>query len=79
MEDIQQIPHEERGWLTVQEIMSEEIKMVSPDDDIFDALKILSQEDIGRLMVVEDGKLVGIITRSDIIKGFRLRQMESMS
>jgi len=76
MEDIQKLPPEEYNEKKVGDIMSREIKKVNPDDDIHQALNILSREDIGRLMVIEGEKLVGIITRSDIMKGFRLRQLQ---
>ena len=73
--DTKKIKPEERNNNLVKDIMSQDIKKVSPDDDVYQALKKLSTYDIGRLMVVENGKLVGIITRSDILKGFRLRQI----
>ena len=75
MEDVQSISPEEYRNMTVGDIMVDEIKTVSADDDIFKAFKLLFQENIGRLIVVEDGKMSGIITRSDIMKGFRLLQM----
>ncbi len=76
MGDIQKVTPEERHIRGVRDIMSKEIKSVNPKDDIYTALKLLSRQDLGRLMVLEDEKLVGIITRSDIMKGFRLRLLE---
>lgn len=76
MEDIQKVSPREYEEKTVYDIMSTEIKKVHPDDDIYEVLRILSSEDIGRLMVVEGEELVGIITRSDIMKGFRLQQLQ---
>ncbi|MFW5995840.1 MAG: site-2 protease family protein [Halanaerobiaceae bacterium] len=79
MEDVQRIPAEEYGQTTVGEIMEEEIKTVRSDDDIYKAFKLLFQENIGRLIVVEEDKMKGIITRSDIMKGFRLQQMRHLN
>lgn len=76
MEDIQKVSPKEYKEKRVYDIMSREIKKVHPDDDIDHALRLLSTEDIGRLMVVDGERLVGIITRSDIMKGFRLQQIQ---
>ncbi|MFW5980533.1 MAG: CBS domain-containing protein [Halanaerobiaceae bacterium] len=77
MEDVQSVPDEKYNTTRIKDIMSTDIKKVSPEDSLFDALKKLSQADIGRLMVMENDKLVGIITRSDIMKAYRLKQMKN--
>ena len=38
---------------------------VKPDDTVFDALKVLAEKGVGALMVVEKGKLVGILSERD--------------
>ncbi len=52
----------------VKDLMSKKIITVSPDDTVQDAATIMSEEDVNRLPVLEDGKLVGIITRGDIVR-----------
>jgi CBS domain-containing protein len=47
---------------------------ISPDASVFDALKMMADNNIASLVVLEDGKLVGIITerlyaREIILKG----------
>jgi CBS domain-containing protein len=47
---------------------------ISPDASVFDALKMMADNNIASLVVLEDGKLVGIITerlyaREVILKG----------
>jgi Zn-dependent protease/predicted transcriptional regulator len=74
--DTSKVDPEKRNEYRVRDIMSRDIKRVSPDDDVYQVLKKLSGYDIGRLMVVKNEELVGIITRSDIMKGFRLRQIQ---
>jgi CBS domain-containing protein len=49
---------------------------VSPDATVFDALAIMAEKDIGSLVVMEGGKLIGIVTerhysRNVILKGKR--------
>jgi len=68
LSDINSIPEENRTKLKVGEVMSKEPIVISPDDHLENALKLLIKYDIGRLPVVENGKLVGIITRSDIMR-----------
>mgnify|MGYP004702053119 CR=1 FL=1 len=74
--DTSKVDPEKRNEFRVKDIMSRDIKKVSPGNDVYQAIKKLSGYDIGRLMVVENEELVGIITRSDIMKGFRLRQIQ---
>ncbi|MEO8384479.1 MAG: CBS domain-containing protein [Betaproteobacteria bacterium] len=38
---------------------------VRPDDTVFDALKVLAEKGVGALMVMEKGKLVGILSERD--------------
>ena len=76
MEDIQHIPPEKRAETRIKNIMTTEIITVKPEDDLFEAFKQLSRANIGRLMVVENEELKGILTRSDIMKGYRLKSLQ---
>jgi predicted transcriptional regulator len=76
MEDVRNIKPEKHEDFTVRDIMSQDIKKVSPNEDVNKALKMLLEEDIGRLMVMEDDELVGIITRTDIFNAFKIKQIE---
>jgi len=50
----------------VREVMSRDVKVVEPDKSLEDAVKIMVDNKIKKLPVVENEKLVGIITASDI-------------
>ena len=52
---------------TVGEIMSTKIISIDPDTSLEKAVEIMIENKIKRLPVVEEGKLVGIVTASDII------------
>lgn len=54
--------------LTIGEIMTREPITIKPDATIREAAKIMLQHKIGGLPVMEDGKVVGIITESDIFR-----------
>lgn len=55
---------------TVSELMVREVVAVTPEDTIEDALLILHRRRFGALPVVEGRRLVGIITRLDILAAF---------
>lgn len=52
----------------VERVMSRRIVTISPDENAFKALKIMSEKGIGRLPVVENGRIVGIVSRSDVVR-----------
>ena len=62
---------------TIQQLLSEKgdlVLSVSPDETVFDAIQKMADNDVGSLTVLEDGRLVGIITerhyaRNVILKG----------
>jgi acetoin utilization protein AcuB len=43
--------------------------VVSPETSLVEAARTMMEKDIGGLPVVEDGKLVGMITKSDVLRG----------
>lgn len=56
------------SMLTAQnilEIKGKDIWTISPDDSVFDALRLMARVDVGALMVTEGEKLVGIISERD--------------
>jgi CBS domain-containing protein len=57
------------GEMPVSKIMKKKVYSVSPTSSIEDASKLMARHKITRLPVVENGELVGIITRGDIIHG----------
>jgi CBS domain-containing protein len=56
---------------TVQKIMSTPAFTVNENDSMVKAARIFLERDIGRIPVVKDKKLVGIIDRYDIIRACR--------
>lgn len=53
----------------VYDLMTQQVISVTPDDTIQDAADLLVRNNIGRLPVVEDMKLVGILDRHDVLSG----------
>jgi CBS domain-containing protein len=54
--------------LTVDKIMTTDVVAVGPNDPIGKAANLMIENKISGLPVVDDGKLVGIITESDIFR-----------
>lgn len=50
----------------VKNFMSSPVTIASPEQTLAEALRIMEQTQVRRLPVVDHGKLVGILTRSDI-------------
>ena len=53
---------------SVKEIMETELIIIGPDADIYEAMMIMRDEDVRHLPVVENGKLVGLVTVKDILR-----------
>lgn len=52
----------------VRDIMKKKIYSISPDSTLEDASNMMVKYRVNRLPVIENGKLVGILVRSDIIR-----------
>lgn len=56
--------------MTAEEIVSEDLETVQPDSDVEEAAKLMAKRQIRRLPVVQDGRLVGMVSLGDIaVKG----------
>ncbi len=56
--------------LKVKEVMTRRVVTVGDDCPLEEAARIMVDHKIGSLLIVRDGKLVGIITETDIFKTF---------
>ena len=54
--------------IKVKNVMSTPLISISPDEKVEKALKMFGENRIRRLPVIENGKLVGIITERDIVQ-----------
>ncbi|MFA4877957.1 MAG: CBS domain-containing protein [Methanoregula sp.] len=65
----------DREAMQVRDVMTKEIITLPPTAPVLDALRIMSAHNFGRIPVVEGGKILGIVTRTDILKVTELRQI----
>ncbi len=74
LEDVKATPREKWSDETVEDIMTprEELMFVSPEADGNTILNSLTAKDIHQVPVLKDGKITGIICRSDILRFIQL-------
>lgn len=58
------------GERQVAEIMTDRVLQVPTQQPIFDAVRLLVEHEIHRLVVTEEGQLAGILTTMDVMRYF---------
>ncbi|MCD6208167.1 MAG: CBS domain-containing protein [Methanosarcinales archaeon] len=71
--DIHRIPEPERGTIRVKDVMTSEVIAIEADADAFDAFKLIASGDVGRLIVMDRGRMVGIVSRTDLMRSIQFR------
>jgi acetoin utilization protein AcuB len=56
--------------LTVGAVMTKKVITVGPDEEAREAAQLMLEHTIGALPVLEGGRLVGIITETDLLRAF---------
>jgi Zn-dependent protease/predicted transcriptional regulator len=65
----------DREAMQVRDVMSHDPITLPPSAPVIDALRIMSARDIGRIPIVHDDRILGIVTRTDILKVTELKQV----
>ncbi len=52
----------------VEDVMTKDVITIDPDADVSDAVNLMTEHNINRIPVLKNGKLVGIVTRQDLLK-----------
>ncbi|MCW3090829.1 MAG: hrp1 [Ferruginibacter sp.] len=63
----------------VKEIMTERVISVSPGDNIEKCMELMSERRIRHLPVVQDSKVIGIISITDVVTAIIAAQKETIS
>ena len=58
------------GNWPIERIMTKDAPSVAPDDDIERVIQLMVRHGVNRVPVLDKGRLVGIVTRTDILRGF---------
>jgi len=67
LDDARAVRDVERDAYRVRDVMTTELFTVSPDDDVMTALTELDDNEVGRLLVLDDERFLGLLTRTDIM------------
>ena len=65
--DFQKVRSETRLKAPVKAYMRYPVQTIHPGISPLQAARIMIRQDIGRLPIVKDGRLIGIVTRSDVM------------
>lgn len=71
--DISKLPEDQRDR-TVEEFMTNKVVVTDPQEEVATTLEKLSNNRIGRLPVVDNGQLVGIISKTDVMKALEMKK-----
>jgi predicted transcriptional regulator len=79
LDDIRGLNRDNWSQATVGEIMTprEQLVTIPPDEDAADALSELSNRDVRQLPVMQNGRLVGVLRRRDIVQWLQLHDKEA--
>jgi CBS domain-containing protein len=56
------------GRGSVQDWMSEDVTSVEPGDDLRSICRVMSENSIHRVLVLEEGRIAGIVTTMDVVR-----------
>ncbi len=75
LSDVRTVPKELWGFKQVRDVMTPADHVISlgPTDDATEALARMASADVGRMPVLENGRLVGIVSRRDIMNLFKIK------
>jgi CBS domain-containing protein len=76
LEDAQKVPAGQQDTLTIGNIMTSKVITVAPATPAMEAIQAITRARIGRLVVLENEKVVGIVSRSDLIRVLEVRSAE---
>ena len=76
LDGVRAVPPEAREYETVAKAMIplERVVAVPPNLSALDALQRMAREKVGRLLVTQNGQLLGVVTRGDLMRSIRTRQ-----
>jgi chloride channel protein, CIC family len=79
MSDVQRVPKNQTTSTSVKTVMTQNVITIGPKESLYDALRKMTTNSVGRLPVVDPGtqKLLGIITLIDLVRAYDKTVKES--
>jgi CBS domain-containing protein len=72
LSDVQKVPEEQRGSATVEQLMTRKLYVIGPEEEASAAMKMMNELGIHRLPVMESNRLMGIVSREDLVRAIEL-------
>lgn len=73
--DVKELPRDKWSETPVEQIMTRNpLYMVSPEDNLNTAMKLIAQHDINQVLINQQGQCAGLLSRADIIRHLQLTQ-----
>jgi CBS domain-containing protein len=74
LDDVRKVPREDWDTTRVRDIMTpmDQVAVVTPQEEASEAFTVLTGRDVNQVPVVQDGHLVGMLRRRDILKWLQL-------
>jgi len=60
----------------VEDIMSKKVIFCSSETEVLEIVKIMNMEGIGRILVMEEGSIKGIISKTDIVRAMQIARLK---
>jgi Zn-dependent protease len=75
LQEIRGVPRERRQALTAAQVMmgADSVFRASPEDDVWAVLQMMDEHDLNQVPVMDNGTLLGLITRQNLLTNIRLR------
>jgi Zn-dependent protease/CBS domain-containing protein len=75
LHNVRAVPREQWATETVREAMTplDKLKSVHPDEELSSVFRILTENDINQVPVVQDSQIVGMITRENLLNFVNIR------
>jgi CBS domain-containing protein len=70
--DVQKVSKEERKNVKVSQIMTKKLISLPEESDAVSALKLMTVNNIGRIIITKDKKMAGIVSRTDLLRSVQL-------
>jgi len=77
--DLKELPQHKWNQTTVEEIMTRQpLYWVPSEADLSSAMRLIAQHDVNQVLVLNQGRLIGLLNRADIIRHLQLSQALGM-
>jgi Zn-dependent protease/predicted transcriptional regulator len=75
LHNVKEVPREQWTTETIKEAMTpfDRLKWVRPDEELSSVLRILTENNINQVPVVQDNKIIGMVTRENLLNFVNIR------